>query len=429
MNVGSLLLAGAALASLPQAVGAQSAPADGPPALLTRGTNTAVLAGKGDVTVQVFVKKDGSFNVIKVLKSTNAGDEPAALEIAKTSTYKPAVRNGRTTDEFYDFALSFGGDTAAIGSGPLATALNAIHAGKYDDAKAILAAYILAHPDDTQAYTLLGVADGFAGDVAGSAAAFAKVGSIPPEYKALAAGSFTKNATALLDAKNFPSAIDFANHAIALDARNVQAYYVRGIAYANAHDDAAATADLKMALATGADVKADDMSMGLISYNLAVVQLQAGSFDDAVATARILARFDTARRAQLDKTAAAAYNNDAVALANTGKTADAVSRLEAGAKAYPAIAGTLIAEAAYVMASDKKADWVKVRAEADKALAIDAKNGRAAFVGGLAAARLNDTKAALDYMNKAKASPAYGSDISLSKQIDEALKTLNPPVK
>jgi tetratricopeptide (TPR) repeat protein len=429
VNVRFSLLACAALATLPLAANAQSAPPDSAPTLIKRGTNTTPLAGKGDVTVQVFVKTDGSFTVMKVLKSTNPGDEAAALEIAKSSAYKPAIRNGKPDAEFYDFALSFGGDTAAIGSAPLPTALAAIHEGKYDLAKSTLVAYLQDRPDDTQANTLLGVAEGFAGDYAGSSAAFAKAGTIPDEYKVLAGGSFTKNATAQLDAKNFPGAIDSATRAISIDARNVQAYYVRGIAYANARNDAAAIADLQTAYATATSLKSDTTTLGLISYNLAISQLDSGAFGDAVMTAKTVARYDPARRAQLDRIASAAYNNSAVALANAGKIPDAVSRLEQGASDFPALAGALTAEAAYIMATAKSPDWSKVRAEADKALAIEPTNGRAAFVAGVSAAHLNDSAAALDYMNKAKASPAYGTDVSLAKQIDDALKSLNPPTK
>jgi cytochrome c-type biogenesis protein CcmH/NrfG len=429
VNVRFSLFAGAALALLPFAAAAQSAPADSAPGLLARGTNTTALAGKGDVVVQVFVKKNGSFEVSKIIKSTNPGDNAAALEIAKSSKYKPAIRNGHAADEYYDFALSFGGDTSAIGSGPLPTALNAIHEGKYDLAESTLTAYLQTHPDDTQAYTLLGVAEGFAGDYAGSSAAFAKAGTIPDEYKVLAVTSYTKNATALLDAKDLPNAIDAATHALALDPNDIQALYVRGIAQANQHSDPAAIADLKSALATATSLKSDDATMGIVAYNLALVQFDAGAFDDAAQTAKALAGYDPARRTQLDRTAVAAYNNSAVSMANAGDIAGAVTRLEAGAANFPAVAGALTAEAAYIMAIDKKPDWTKVRAEADKALGIEPTNGRAAFVAGIAASHLNDAKAALDYMNKAKASPAYGTDASLAKQIDDALKSLNPPAK
>ena len=63
-------------------------------------------------------------------------------------------------------------------------------------------------------------------------------------------------------------------------------------------------------------------------------------------------------------------------------------------------------------------------AEANRAIAADADNGRANYIAGVAAARTNDTKGALAYMNKAKASPQYGRDAAFAKQVDAALKTL-----
>jgi Flp pilus assembly protein TadD len=423
------LLACAALAALPAAANAQTAVPDSGPKLAARGTNTTPPAGPGVVTVKVFVKKDGTFDVVDVLKTTNPGDNAAALEIAKSSTYKPAVRGGQRTSEYYDYALSFGGDTAAIGTGPTAVALNAIDDGKYDQAKTALAPYLSAHPDDALANTLLGVADDFAGDAAGAAAAFDKAGTVPDEYKNVALQAYTKNAGDRLDAKDFPGAIASANRAIAIDPQNLQSYYVRGIAYANVHDDASAIADLQKAYALAAAAKADDSTLATIDYNLAIAQFDAGQFGEAATSAAAVARYDKARRAQLDRFAAAAYNNSAVSLANAGKIPDAVSRLEAGASAFPAVGGTLIAEAAYIMATDKNPDWAKVRAEANKALALDPNNARADYVAGIASARLSDPKAALDYMNKAKAGPGYGSEAALARQIDDALKALNSSAK
>ena len=80
-----------------------------------------------------------------------------------------------------------------------------------------------------------------------------------------------------------------------------------------------------------------------------------------------------------------------------------------------------------MLATATSPDWAKVKAEGDKALALDPNNGRADYILGVAAANQKDPKTALDYMNKAKASPAYGSDAALAKQIDAALKQLNTP--
>ncbi len=427
MSVPLRLLTAVVIAALPLAAVAQSAPADSGPKLLSRGTNATPPAGTGAVTVKVFVKSDGSFTVVDVLKSTNPGDNAAALEIAKSSTYQPAVRNGRHTSEYYDYALAFGGDTSSIGTGPIATATAAINAGKYDAAKSALATALQANPADTQAEVLLGVADGYSGDAAGAAAAFDKAGPVPDQYKIVALQAYTKNAGDQLDAKNFAGAVTSATAAIALNPQNVQAYYVRGIAGANTHDDAHAIADLQTAYALATAGKIDPPTAAAIAFNLAIVQFDAGSYADAVASAKLVAQYDPARRAQLDPYAAAAYNNSAIDIAKSGRLADAVARLEAGAADFPAVAATLTAEAANLMATAKTPNWVQVRAEAVKALGFDANNGRAAYFAGVAASRQNDKKAALAYMNRAKASPAYRTDAPLAKLIDDALKALNTP--
>jgi tetratricopeptide (TPR) repeat protein len=419
------LIACVTAVAAPLAASAQPAPKYFAPKLLVRGTNEAALGGSGTVTVQVFVKKDGTRGASKVIKSSNPADNAAALEIAKSSTYKPALRGGKRVDAFYDFNLTFTGNTVAIGTGPLAAALATIRAGKYDQAKSDLGTYLQANPSDTQAYTLLGVADTFGGDPAGAAAAFDKAGTIPDEYKTLALQSYEKYATSALDAKQYPDAVAAAGHAIDLNPQSLQAYYVRGTAYAGQKNDTAAIADLQKARSIASASKADEKTATTLAFNLAVVQLDAGQFGEAATTAKDVARVDGVRSALLDKYAYASVSNAAVALANQGKIADSVSRLESGATAFPASAGALLSQAAYVLATDKKPDWEKVKAEAGKALAVDPNAGRANYVLGVAAANQNDPKGALDYMNKAKASPDYSSDASLANQIDGALKQLN----
>jgi len=248
----SRLLVCAAIVAMPVATSAQTATATTytPPKLLVRGVTSAAPGGNGSVTVQIFVKKDGSATVNKVFKSTNAGDNPAALEIAKTSKYKAAMRNGKPVDAYYYYVLSFGAEPVAAatpngsGTGP---ALAAIRAGKYDDAKALLQTYLQGHPGDTEAYTLLGVASTFGGDLPGATAAFDKAGTIPDQYKALAEQAYEKNAGALLDDKKYADSITAAGHAIDVNPQSLQGYYVRGVAEANMQNDVAAIADLTKA--------------------------------------------------------------------------------------------------------------------------------------------------------------------------------------
>ena len=426
------LLACAALvlpAIAPPAGDAQTAPAHIAPKLLQQGTNSTALAGPGDVTIQVFVKKDGSFTVNKIIKSSNPGNNAAAMEVAKSSKYKPATNGGTPVDEYYDFTFTFNGNTAAIGSGPLAGALANIRAGKYDQAKTDLNAYLQANPGDAQGSVLLGVADSFGGDPAGAAAAFDKAGTIPDEYKVLARQSYDKYAAQALGDKHYPEAVAAAGHAIDLDAQSLNDYYLRGIAYTGLQNYTAAIADLQKARAIAAAAKADEKTMSAIAFQLAVAQVDAGQFGEAATTAREVARTDTAASNRLDKIAYVSVVEAAIPLANAGHNADAVSRLESGAAAFPNSAAALYAQAAVIMATDKKVDWDKVKAEAEKALSLDPKEGRAEYILGIAASRKNDLKTTLEYLNKAKGSPTYSSDPALAKQVDDALTKLNSATK
>lgn len=405
--------------------------------LLERGTNTTPAAGPGDVVVQVFVKKDGTFDVSRIIKSTNPANNDAALEIAKSSKYGPATRGGKPVDEYYDFALAFGGGTASLGTpppssgagGPLATALATIHAGNYDQAKTQLQSYLGAHPGDPQAEVLLGVAESFGGDPAGASAAFDKAGTVPDQYKALALQSYEKYANAALNDQHYQDAIAAAGHAIDINPLDTGAYYTRGIANTDLSNYTAAIADLQKTVSLATAAKTEPKTLLAIEFNLAVAQLDAGQYGEAATTARDIYRDDVDLTAKLDKFAYVSVTNAAIPLANGGNIPAAVSRLESGATAFPHDAGALTGEAAYIMATDKKPDWDKIKAEADKALAIDPNEGRADFVLGIQAAQKSDPKTALDYMKKAKASSAYGSDPGLAKQIDDALTKLNSASK
>lgn len=424
------LLACAAFAAAPLVASAQTAATYVSPKLVERGTTALVPGGDGSVTVQVLVKKDGSSQVIKVLKSSNVGDNNVALDIAKNSKYTPAQRNGEKVDAYYDYVLNFGQSTAAApASAGTASALAAIRAGNYPEAQSQLKSYLQAHPDDGNAYTLLGVADVFSGDFAGATAAFDKSGTIPDQYKLLAEQAYEKQARANLDAKDIPGAIAMATRAIALNPQSLQGYYVRGNAYISQPDTTAAIADLQKARAIAVAAKGDDKELAAISFSLAIAQLDAGQYGEAATTEREVSRVDGTLAAQFDKNANVAVSNAGITLANQGKIAESVSRFESGANAFPSSAADFYAQAATVMATDKNPNYDKIAAEAEKALTLDPKSGRALYILGIAAANKKDTSGALSYMNKAKASPTYRSDPALAKQIDDALNKLNSQAK
>ena len=131
------------------------------------------------------MKTDGSFTVQKVLRSTNHGDDAAALDIAKHSTYAPATRGNKKVVAFYDYTLKFtaGGEFvadagSAAGGSDTAAFERELRAGNYSGAQTGLKAYLAQHPDDAKAQTDLGVADTFLNDYEDAVTAFDKAGTI-----------------------------------------------------------------------------------------------------------------------------------------------------------------------------------------------------------------------------------------------------------
>ena len=176
-----------------------------------------------------------------------------------------------------------------------------------------------ANPADTQAYTLLGVADTFAGDTAGAVAAFNKSGPVPDQYKTLAMQSYEKYAGDAFDAKQYPKrsrprrtpSIEPAEPARILRARkrlHRTTERCRGDRRSaeGAHDRHGPKSDAK--------------TMASIAYSLAIAQLDAGQYGEAATAMREVAAVDGPRSAQLDKYAYAAVNNTAIALANRARS-------------------------------------------------------------------------------------------------------------
>ncbi|MBV8579682.1 MAG: tetratricopeptide repeat protein [Candidatus Eremiobacteraeota bacterium] len=393
-----------------------------PPKVLKQGVSSAPEPA-GAVTVKVFVTKTGAVGTVQVAKSTNPGDNQAASEIAKTSTYKPGLRDGKPIDAYYTMVLKFSGssvvDTGST-SNDVKRANALIRAGKYADAKTILTSYLSTHAGDKDASALLGVADGYLGDSAGASAAFDAAGTIPDRFKGVAAKAYADAAVDQLKAKNNEQAIALATKGIALQ-QNVNTLFIRGTAYANAQQYPQAIADLEKAKALATAGHADPATMNAIDGSLVTSYMFGGQADKGAALAADLKQRDPSNT-HVDDAVYAYYNQQAVAAMKAGNPAQAVTQLEAAAKAVPSRAVSSYVQAANVLAQGAKPDWKAVKAEADKALAIDSSDARANYVAGIALANQSDSKGAIAFLQKAKA--GSGSDASLSADIDAALKKL-----
>lgn len=423
----ALALTAIPLGAFPLAAAAQTSTFYTPPKIVKQGTSNAPVLGTGAVTLQVFVKANGSIGTVQVKKSTNHGDDAAAVEIAKTSTYKPGMRDGKPIDAFYTLALKFSGSAVTTDTGSTSNDVNQanalIRANKFADAKTELLSYLTSHPGDRDAEALLGVAETYLNDSAAAAAAFDAAGTIPDRFKVVAAKAYADAAVDALKAKNNDKAIALSDKALALQ-QNVNTLFIQGTAYANAQRYPQAIADLEKAKAQATAGRADAATLAAIDSSLATAYVFGGQPDKGVALANDVKRRDPSNT-RMDDTLASFYNQRAVADVAAGKKEDAVNELETAAKLVPSRAVILYVAAANVLAQGDKPDWKRVKAEVDKALAIDPNDARANLVGGIAVANQGDTKSALPLLQKAKANA--GSDAQLNSEIDTALKKLNAP--
>lgn len=422
-------LAALALGALPLAAAAQTGSFYTPPKLVSSGTNTSPVAGKGAVTIKVFVKPNGSIGSVAIAKSTNPGDNAAATEIAKSSKYKPAYRDGKPVAAFYTYVLNFSGSGAGAGASDETSnaALRKVaameRAGNYSGAKSELATYLKTSPDDKEANTLLAVADAFTDDALGAAAAFDKAGTVPQKYRTLAARAYVQAAGAAVKGGNNDTAVSYASKAIEI-APSAEAYNARGTAeYAAKKYDAAAT-DLEKARQLATDAKADNHQIAIIEANLAAAYFGAGQAEKGLAAAKDVQQRDPSITIVQDSLAQY-YNDKASQQVKAGNREDAAVTLDTAAAAAPKYAVTLYTSAAVILSNTAKPDWKRVKAEADKALAVDPNDARANYTAGIALANDKNSKDALVYLNKAQAAAKTASDPELSKNIDAAIKQLN----
>jgi len=354
---------------------------------LAAGTTSQPIGGKGMVIVQVQVNPDGSHKAIKVIKSTNPADNAAAMELAQTATYRPAHRGPKAVVSFYDYTLRFtakGVAAATSDSGALGQIRAMIRSGNYPMAKTKATAYVLSNPGDPQGRILLGLADYYAGDNPGSAAAFAAVPTIEKKYQIVAAQAFASAAVGLA-ATNANLALSYAAKAYAMD-KSTNSLFALGVAQLNAPGKIAdAVASLKSARDQAFALKTTDLKSKI---NLDSALLSAYQKSGDTANAQIVATEIKA----LDPTSTvpgrvlgSAFLEQARAQ-RTAKNYDAAAALydKAAAAGDPDVAVTADAEAAFTLQSEAKPDYAKVKAYADKAIALKPEDALANYAEAVA---------------------------------------------
>jgi len=424
----ALALIALALA-VPVAASAQLTGTYTPPKVLTRGTSTAQIAGKGEVTVKVLVKSNGTASSVSIVKSDNPGDNAAALQVARTSKYTPGKHGGKADPvTFYTYVLLFSGassvdaiDTAAR-SDALKRAEADLRAGKYDTAKGVLGQYLSASPNDVRANLLLGVADYYSNDLPAAAMAFDKAGTIPDTFRALAIQAYYKYASSQLEAKNYADAEAYAGKEIAL-AGAADGYNLRGTAELESHQYDAAIADLEKARSLTGSASAH--SQAVVLANLGTAYAASGQMDKAVAISKQVEALDP-NVTNVEDAIAELTAGKANAAQAQGDFAGAAQLFDSAAPAVGKYSATFYGSAAMdLMRVVPKPDWKAVKAEADKALALDTNDVVANYVAGYALSQQNDSKGAYAYFVRAQTAVKNGakvSDPTLPVKIDDAVK-------
>jgi len=374
----------------------------------------------------VLVKPDGTFKVARVISSTNPHDNAAAIEIANTSTYKPATRNGKRVMAYYDYKISFTGGSAATSEGSAAGGatgldglMNLARAGKFAEAKNGATAYLKNNPTDPRANLILGIASSYTNDPLGAASAFDKAGTIPENYRTLAQQTYSEAASAAIKAQQPSDAVGLAKKSIAIGP-SVTAFNTLGNAEYALKQYAAATTDLEKARGLLETSKVPAAQRAIIDTNLAAAYFANDQPDRGTAIAK--------EAAQLDPSLSSGtmienyYIGKANALRQSGKTAEAGALLEQAAAAVPKDSVALYTSAASDYAAGSTPDFKRAKSTADKALAISPNDARANFVAGIALVNDHDSKNGLVYLNKADAAAKAGSDAALTAQIEAVLK-------
>lgn len=415
--------------AVPLAVNAQVTAMYTPPKVITRGTNTTPAAGAGSVTVKVLVKANGTAGNVTIVKSTNPGDNAAAIEVAKTSKYAPGKHNDKPDPvTFYTYVLAFSGagtSVSAIDTNEQNDAIKRANAyllaGKYDAAKSLLADYLHAAPDDEHANLLLGAADYYQNDFGGAAMAFAKAGTIPANFQSLAVQAYYKYGSAQLAAKNYPDVVTYASKEIAMNDA-ADGYNLRGTAELESKQYDPAIADFEKARSL--DGKASPHAQAIVLANLGTAYAASGQLEKAAEIGKAVAALDPAMNNVNDAIAEATIEK-ANAASAAGDYAGAAKLLDAGAPAAGKSAAMFYASAAMDTLRAPKPDWKAVKAEADKALAIDPNDVEANYVAGYALAQQSDFKGANAFFVRAQTAVKNGAkvlDPSLPGKIDAAVK-------
>ena len=406
------------------------------------GTSSKPLAGPGTVKVQVQVNADGSHKAIKVISSTNPGDNATAMEIAQNSKYRPAHRGSTPVTTFYDFQLKFNGkmvshqETGTSGGGG-ASALQgapssvtgpidaAIRAKQYDTAISKANAALVTSPGNPAVLQLLGIAQYYNKDYTSAAATFSKVDTIGKQFQPLAADAFA-SASVQQSQSNPTQSLDYAQKAVALD-NNSNSQFALGVAQLANKQYSQAITTLKAVHDKAPDAKTK------VAIDRQLLSAYLGNNDAAGANTV------SAEMKQLDPTgssASTAVGAHYIELGNAAMNAknytDAVKDYDqAAATGDPKVTVTANTGAAFAILSMEKPDYQKAHDYAAKAVAAAPNDAQANYAAGVSMVGIYanskkpaDKQQALDFLNKADQLAKAANQTALALQIENQIKNI-----
>jgi len=371
-----------------------------PPKVSHLGKSSVPIAGSGTVIVKVLVKANGSFAVQNVIRSTNAADNPAALDIAKNSSYKVGVRGGKPTTAFYDFTLRFKGKSVSSpdeGSGATG--------GNVSTINQLLRA---------QNYV-------------GAAAEFDKMGSVPARDVSAAAATYA-TAAVQLQHSNAAQSLAYAQKAVSLSPSS-NSYFALGVAQLANNNNADAAASLRRAHDSGGGPRTTKERAVLDTYLIQAYNA-TGDTADANTISAELQRISPNTSVSSTPAVPAVFNQAATA-DSAGRLDDAVKLYEQAAQASPGIAVTAYARAALAIGRTDHPDYNRMKAEADKAVALNPNDAGANAAEGIAVTQLGivnrddgQKKQGLATLNKADAEAKAASITGLVNLIENFIKSV-----
>ena len=395
--------------------------------LVKQGTTTKEVAGVGNVQVKVQVNADGSHQVIGVDRTTNAGDNDAALDIAANSTYKPAMCGTKPQTSFYNFHLKFNGKSASNNesSGASGAITAAIRAGKYDDAIAKANAALLASPGDSMTMQLLGVAQFYKNDYQDAAQSFSRAGAIKHQFKALASQALAA-AAVQISSSNPADALAYAQQAVSL-ANNGNSQFALGVAQNANKQYPAAIATLSAVRSKLTDTK----TKLAVDRQLLSAYLASNNDAGVAATQNDMKALDPT-----GTSAALAIASHYIDLGNAAMNAKNFAEAEKYFdQAIAANAAEATVTAAYGAALAEiqlpKPDYAKAAAYAEKGIAINPNSAEANYAAGIsygnmyvANKKAADRAKAISYLNKADQLAKAAGNTGLALQVENQIKNL-----